>query len=160
MRKAFSMITAIFVILLMASVSILILDLSAKTVKATTTQYKHEQAILYAKSYTELAIMYATANDAAAGTTCAENINGTVGLDVDNGDGYDIQTRMSYIGNGLVCSNTRILNDQTNPITTANQLHVIIDVYVRYRDPEVIAAWGTNVGAPWITYHRRTLQKL
>jgi len=160
MRKAFSMVTALFVIVLMATVSALILNISAKTVKTTTTQYRQEQAILYAKSYTELAIMYATANNAQSGSNCAEDINGNIGDDVNNGDGYDIQVRISYIGNSLVCSGTRMLNDQTISITTNNELQIIVDVYVRYRDPEVIAAWGTSVGAPWVTYHRRTLQKL
>ncbi len=160
MRKAFSMITAIFVMLLMATVSILILNISSKTIKSTTMQYKHEQAILYAKSYTELAILYATANDATSGTNCAENINAVIGDNASIGNGYDIQTRISYIGNALVCSTTRELNDQTVPITTSNELQIIVDVYVRYRDPDVIAALGTEVGVPWITYHRRTLQKL
>ena len=62
MRKAFSMIMAIFVILLMATVGAFILNISAKSVKSTLLQYKREQAILYARSYTELAIMTATTN--------------------------------------------------------------------------------------------------
>jgi len=160
MRKAFSMITAIFVILLMATVSALVLNVSSKTVKSTTIQYKQEQAILYAKSYTELAIMYATANDATSGVNCAENINGVIGTNADIGDGYDVQVRIGYIGNSLVCSGTRKLNDQTIPIVTPNELQIIVDVYIRYRDPSVIAAWGTSTDVPWITYHRRTLQKL
>jgi len=160
MRKAFSMVTAIFVMLLMATVSLLILNISAKTVKATTMQYKQEQAILYAKSYTELAIMYATANDAQSGTNCAQDINGIIGSNVNHGDGYKIETRISYIGNALVCSSTRILNDQSVPITTPSELQIIVDVYVSYRDPDVIAAWGSTTNVPWLTYHRRTLQKL
>jgi len=159
MRKAFSMITAIFVILLMATVSALVLNVSSKTVKSTTIQYKQEQAILYAKSYTELAIMYATANDPTSGN-CAENINGVIGTNADIGDGYDAQVRIGYIGNGLACSTSRELNDQTISIATPNELQIIVDVYIRYRDPSVIAAWGTSTGAPWVTYHRRTLQKL
>ncbi len=62
MRSAFSMITAIFVIVVMATVAVFILNISAKSVKATVLQYRHEQAILYARSYTELAVMGATAN--------------------------------------------------------------------------------------------------
>jgi len=158
MRQGFSMLTAIFVIVIMATVSALILNISAKTVKSTTIQYKHEQAILYAKSYTELAIMYASAND-TNDTDCAEDINGVIGSNADAGDGYDIQVRISYIGNDLNgCSLSRILN--TASITTTKERHIIVDVYVRYRDPEMIAAWGTPNGVPWVTYHRRTLQKL
>lgn len=60
MRKAFSMITAIFIIVLMATVGAFILNISAKSVKSTVLQFKREQAILYARSYTELAIMAAS----------------------------------------------------------------------------------------------------
>ena len=157
MRKAFSMITAIFIILLMATVSALIINISAKTVKSTTMQYRHEQAILYAKSYTELAIMYATANDARSGTNCAENINGSIGNNPSIGNGYNIQTTIAYIGTAtspLVCSAGSILD---NTVLRPNQLQIIVDVYVRYLDPSVLAITGS---APWITYHKRTLQKL
>ena len=155
MRKAFSMITAIFIILLMATVSALIVNISAKTVKTTTMQYRHEQAILYAKSYTELAIMFATANDARTGANCAENINGTIGSPAI-GNGYNIQTTIAYISSTpLVCTPGNILDDTT--VTRPNELQIIVDVYVRYLDPEVLAIAGS---APWITYHKRTLQKL
>ena len=62
MRNAFSMLTAIFVIVIMATVGTFILNISGKTLKETVLQYRHEQAILYARSYTELAIMGRTAN--------------------------------------------------------------------------------------------------
>ena len=75
MRKAFSMITAIFIIVLMATVGAFILNISAKSVKSTVLQYKREQAILYAKSYTELAIMDATT--AVANNMANRTISGT-----------------------------------------------------------------------------------
>ena len=73
MRKAFSMITAIFVIVLMATIGAFILNISAKSIKSTVLQFKREQAILYARSYTEAAIMKASAN--AAGTTLTGSID-------------------------------------------------------------------------------------
>ncbi len=160
MRKAFSMMTAIFVILLMATLAGFIVNISSKAVSTTVFQYKKEQAVLYAKSYTELAILAATANDSNV-TNCAEDINAYVGgtqTEVRDGKGYEVQTRISYIGNGLACSDTRILTPG-NTITTEDALHIIVDVYVRYRDPSVVAA-GTATGSPWVTFHRRTLQKL
>ena len=166
MRNAFSMLTAIFVIVILSSLSLLILNISAKTVKNTTTQYRQEQAILYAKSYTELAILYATANDAQSGLNCAEDINGFIGGDaihVKAGEGYRVQVRISYIGNSLQCSTpSRVLNNQAININEPNELQMIVDVYVQYRDPDVVAALGGAVAAntPWMTYHRRTLQKL
>lgn len=85
MRQAFSMITAIFLIVLLATVAAFILNISAKTVKDTVFQYKREQAILYARSYTEAAIMKASAN--AAGTT----ITGSI-------DDYDITATITPVG--------------------------------------------------------------
>ena len=71
-RRAFSMITAIFVILIMATVGGFIMNLSGKMIQETTSQYRKEQAILYAKSYTEYAIMAATAQ------TCIRNISSNI----------------------------------------------------------------------------------
>ncbi len=107
MRSAFSMITAIFVIVVMATVAAFILNISAKSVKATVLQYRHEQAILYARSYTELAVMGATAN--ASLTT----ITGTTSI----ADGsYAIDVNITSI---------------------PNSAFIIIDVDVSYTDDEV-----------------------
>ena len=161
-RKAFSMLTAIFVIVLMATVAMLVMNLSGKIVKETTAQYQKEQATLLAKSYTEYAIMAVMSNDRNA-TDCIENIDGRIGASVNTGQGYLINTRVAYISdndatNGSsvsTCAATRILN--SSGITTPESaLNIIVDVYVRYRDPD-----HPNIAsAPWVTYHRRTLQKI
>jgi len=157
-RKAFSMLTAIFVIVLMATVAMLVTSLTGKIVKETTAQYQKEQAVLLSKSYTEYAIMAVMSNDRNA-TDCIENINGRIGANVNNGQGYLINARIAYIADSNArvgtCAATRILDD--SGITTAESaLSVIVDVYVRYKDPD-----HPNIGsAPWVTYHRRTLQKI
>lgn len=111
MRKAFSMITAIFVILLMATVGAFILNISGKSVKSTVLQYKREQAVLYARSYTELAIMGATAN--AALTTITGNIDGS--------DGYDINTTITPIsGSAFILVDVFVSyqdDDSASPVT-------------------------------------------
>jgi len=157
-RKAFSMITAIFVILLMATVAGFILNLSGKMVQETTQQYRKEQAILYAKSYTEYAIMAATAQ------TCIRNINSNIdgnNAEVKAGQGYRVEVKVQYLGANSACINNRVGDAN---ILTANTIDtlVLIDTYVHYRDPEhpnAIAgvAWSVDSG---ITYHRRTLQRL
>jgi len=166
MRPAFSMITAIFMIVLLATIGTFILSTAAKTVKSTTYQFQQEQAALYAKSYTELAIMYATANPADSGGNCAEDITGVIGVDPSNGNGYQVQTEIAYIGNGIQCADAaKILNDQTvsivmaaAPYNPSGLIYMIVDVFVRYKDVDQVAAHGAN--APWMTYHKRTLQKL
>ncbi len=142
----------------MATVAMLVTSLTGKIVKETTAQYQKEQAVLLSKSYTEYAIMSVMSND-RNDTSCIENIDGRIGNNVNNGQGYLVNTRIAYIADSNArvgtCAATRILDD--SGITTAESaLSVIIDVYVRYRDPD----HPTVSTAPWVTYHRRTLQKI
>ena len=176
MRPAFSMIMAIATIVVVAILSILVLNLSGKMLKSSVVNYREEQAALLAHSYTELAVMSIINHDRNSSGNCIENINGVVnnidpdssaaasGATTANGGGYDVQTRIYYLGNNLPCSSTRRVNTTTittdyadgNATTNGSVAAVIIDVFVRYRDPD-----ATNPAtAPWITYHRRTLQKI
>ena len=156
-HNAFSMITTIFVILIMATVSAFILNLSGKIVQGTTTQYRKEQAILYAKSYTELAIMAATAK------TCVQKISGDIGgnqAEVKAGQGYRVVVDIQYVGNNSACSN-KLTNGSVDHNTSKDNI-ILIDTYVHYRDPNHPSAlsghpWSTH---PGITYHRRTIQRL
>jgi len=163
MRKAFSMVTAIFVIVILATIAMLVLNMAATSTYNTTTQYRNEQAALYAKSYTELAIMSVLDYDRTLNNNCVNTINGTIG-NYDDGSGYQIATTISYIGNGAAllplppCN--RVLNTlRILSLPLGSVPDVIIDVYVRYKDPEHIATSGA-ANAPAITYHRRTLQKI
>lgn len=170
------MLVAIVVIVLVASISALVLSLGGKVVKTTTFQYRQEQAALLAKSYTELAIMAVINYDRNSSGNCIENVNGVVnnlvpggsvpsGVSSTNGGGYDVQTRIYYLGNGLPCSSTRILNG-SNTIATdyadgnasvgGAVAAILVDVFVRYKDPDA----ANPATAPWITYHHRTIQKI
>jgi len=152
MRKAFSMITAIIVIVLMATVGTFILNLSGKMVKGTTTQFQREQAMLLAKSYTEYAIMAVTANE--RNSACLDNI---IGSYPSINPAYNIDVNISYIGNNQNLgsgSNTgcdRILASDVN--TSKSPLNIIIDVFVRYPDYD-------HPDGLMMTYHRRSLQKI
>ena len=176
MRKAFSMVTAIFLIVIMATISVLVFNLSGKIVKSTTLQYRHDQAAFLARSYTELAILAVINHERNATTNCVQTISGVVnGLVPDgavsgsstSGSGYQVNTYIYYLGNNLNqanITNTYWLNKSTTPIitdynTTSPALAdsvaaIIVDVYVKYKDPAVGSA------GPWITYHRRSLQKI
>jgi hypothetical protein len=115
-------------------------------------------------------------HDRNASSTCIENIDGVVnGLlpgvaptgSSTGGSGYDVQTRIYYIGNDLPCSESRKLIDSTTysnsritaniykdavPSSTDAIAAILVDVYVKYKNPD----------APthWITFYRRTLQKI
>ncbi len=155
-RRAFSMMTAIFVILIMATVGGYIMNLSGKMVQETTSQYRKEQAILYAKSYTEYAIMAATAQ------TCIRNISSNIdgtAAQVLQGQGYRVEVKIKYLGNNSACVD-KIGTNIIRPNSIDNI--ILVDTYVHYRDPEHpnainSVAWGSD---PGITYHRRTIQRL
>ena len=145
-RKAFSMFTAIVIIILMSTVAMLVMSLSGKLVKETTAQYQREQAFLLANSYTEYAVMAVTANDRSAGN-CLSSIFGTI-------DGYSARIHIAYIGSPAIigtCEGTRKLSEGV--ITNNTPLTIIIDAYIDYDDLD-------NPGGSKITYHRRTVQKI
>jgi len=159
-RKAFSMLVAISVIVTMSTLTMLVMSLSAKNIQNTTVQYQREQAMLLAKSYTEYAIMAVMSNDRnntySAGNNCIDTINSTVGTNGSdiNGEGYRVRTFISYIGDFSVNGCTRVISNRVTTIRSA--LNIIVDVYVDYKDlnsPDIPAS-------QWITYHRRTLQKI
>ncbi|AKF24390.1 hypothetical protein YH65_02505 [Sulfurovum lithotrophicum] len=177
MRQAFSLITAVFVIIIMATLAAFVFNTSGKIVQQTSAQYRQEQAALLARSYTELAVLAVINHDRNQTTpSCIEDIDGSVNGLVPGGavsgnsgssnGGYRVETRLYYIGNGLPCSPTRKLNDSNNTMNSTTTLTtdynntgasdaiaaILVDVFVSYKNPD----------APTheIKYHRRTLQKI
>jgi len=153
-RKAFSILTAIVVIILMSTVAILVTSMSGKLVKETTAQYQREQAVLLANSYTEYAVLAVTANN--RDVDCLETIKGTVGdaTATNPNNGYRIRTHIAYIGMPAAigsCSGTRKLSDSVT--TDSTPLTIIVDAYVDYKDLD-------NLSGQNIVYHKRTIQKI
>ncbi|CAA6826119.1 MAG: Unknown protein [uncultured Sulfurovum sp.] len=151
-KKAFSMVTAIFVIIIMATVTSLIMNVTGKTLKETTQQYQKEQAALLARSYTEQAILYALHYERTA--DCVNEINATFGS-VDNL--YRIQTVIQYAGNESQlpipgCETIARWVD-TGTLRFQASISLIVDVYVSYQDFD-------DPQRRDVTFHRRTLQKL
>ena len=148
------MITAIFVIVMMATLSAMILNVTGKTIKSTTQQYQKEQASLLARSYTELAILYASSYERNATNGCLETIQSHFGADAPNG--YDIVTDIRYIGNQNAlqfCTPVNVIQTLNGGTQFDQTISMIIDTYVYYRDFDDILNRD-------ITFHRRTLQKL
>ncbi len=153
-RKAFSLITAIFIIILMSSVAMLAMNLSGKMVKATTAQFQREQAMLLAESYTEYAVMAVMANDRnTTGVKCLYTIEGDIGSAPSTGDGYSARVHIAYIGSSQEVGSCggRILSQAVTTEKTA--LTIMIDTYIDYKEPD-------NTAGKWRTYHKRTLQKI
>jgi len=151
-KKAFSMITAIFTMVIMASLTALIMNISGKTIKATTQQYQKEQAVLLARSYTELAIMYVMSYERNATNQCIQTINSHFGQ--NSPLGYDIITELRYIGKATSLANCpRQISALAGTTGFDNTMSLVIDTYVYYRDFD--DPLDRN-----ITFHRKTLQKL
>ena len=164
MKPAFSMITAIFVILIMAGLLALVSSLSGKLVKETTAQYRKEQAALLAKSYTEFAILAAQGSKMGVGgkpcpTTITADVDSFDGISTSKTEeGYHVEVKMQYIGllkQGISCTKQQT---EVGKTTTSNDISMTVDVYVQYHDLSVIDSGVAQ--APFVTYHRRTLQKL
>ncbi len=141
MRKAFSMITAIFVIVILATIAMLSLNMVASTTQSTIMQYRKEQAEIYAKSYTELAVMAATQYNRA--TNCINNIRGTTS------DGYTVIGTIRYIGGAIPAGCNKVGTTVRADDSIAS---VIIDMDVRYTDV-------TTSPNP-IVFHKRTIKKI
>ena len=154
-KKAFSMITAIFVIVIMATVSSLIMNVTGKTIKETTQQYQKEQAQLLARSYTELAISKVL-NTNRLTTTCLSSFTDTFGAK-SGFEGYNITVNIQYIGNKTLlgtCSATYSIQPwDYNTAGFFQTVSLVIDTYITYKDFD--DPQNRN-----ITFHRRTLQKL
>jgi len=153
-KKAFSMITAVIVIVIMATVSALIMNVTGKTIKATTQQYQKEQAQLLARSYTELAILNVIYSDRPTGciTTLNEQFGATTGF-----HGYDVTVNIQYIGNDTLitgCGTSHITPTWTDNASNFNKtVSLVIDTYITYKDFD-------DPENRDITFHKRTLQKL
>lgn len=159
-RGAFSLLVAIFTIVLVSLVAAYIFFASSSTVKEGALQYKKEQAQLLARSYTEYAVMAITANNRDSTNICIDNINATIGTDPSQGQGYRVRVVITYIGNERYVDRcTRVAAKLNN--SDVDTLSAIIDVYVEYRDifhPSLFNQYINFV--PWQTYHKRSIQKI
>lgn len=143
MRSAFTLITAIFLMVLVATLMALALSLSTQSVRQTGNLYLQEQAQLLAKGATEIAMLAVSGHDNSA--DCIETIN----MRFPEGNPlFDINLSLYYIGTNLPCHANHILAN--NIASAESNGTVLIDTFVRYREPD------SNES---ITYHRRTLQK-
>lgn len=158
MKKGFSLVAAIFFIILVATTAITALSIAAMTARDVNNIRSKEQALLLAQSATEFAVMAMQAHNypnpaspAGAGTNCLDTINLTYPTAAD--PEYNIVVQLYYLDPNLGCTNsissTAFLNSSgtavaNNVITTHMAL---VDVTV------------TSTDLPRITYNRRTLQK-
>jgi type II secretory pathway pseudopilin PulG len=160
-KNGFSLLVAIFVIMLLSIVASYIFYASSLVTNEGRLQYQKEQAAIYARSYTEYAVLAISGNNRNSGQ-CITDINANIG-NPNIGQGYKIVVKISYIGNNKYVKNCNTNNVVANLSDTSDDdtLFAIIDVYVSYRDTlhkSINTGWQKNI--PWQTYHKRSIQKI
>lgn len=94
MKKGFSLILAIFFILLVASIGTLSMSISSSSAKTSINLFIHEQAKLLADGAAEYAIMKVQQNDFAA--TCVDEIE--INYPSDQSPTFKANISITYIG--------------------------------------------------------------
>lgn|GEM_PF-186205 len=161
MKKGFSLLFAIIVLVLVAFVSVLALSLTSQTTEATSNQYLREQAKLLALSSTEYALLALSGHDHSQGCLRKVNIN-TSGLGTnDIVSLFDVNLSIMYIVSGVNpdtwCDDTPQNNQNDFRILSSSldynesNLTVVIDTIVSSKDDSPIY--------PPIREHRRMVQK-
>jgi len=138
MRKGFGIVTAIIIMMTIATLMSLMISLATTTVKQTTDVFLKQQAELMLRSTTEYALLAISGHD--------NNVNCVKSVTVNTAI-LTSRANIWYIGNSIpgctqVLDNTIVTND--------SNLTVVIDVFVK-----------TNAGVTDepIKLHRRTIQK-
>ena len=143
MRRGFTLLSAIFLMVLVATLMALAFSLSSQTKKQTGDIYMQEQAQLLARSATEFALLAISGHDNRI--DCIEQIN----MRYPKGSPiYDINMTLYYIGNALLCNGSHLLDN--NIATDESNGTVMIDTFDSYTRPD------TNES---VRFHRRTIQK-
>ncbi len=157
MKKGFSLLVAIFTIILLSFVASYIFYASSTVTKVGNLQYQQEQAALLARSYTEYAILAVQGHNRDTSGNCINKIEANViGNDPDNGKGFKVEVDIYYIGNNKYVQNCNNVLASLNDNSSEDTLDIIVDVYVKYKN----ILHPNKANAPWITYHKRSLQQI
>lgn len=153
MRKAFSLISSILIVLAISGILAIVSILSSHLSKETSNSYRYEQSKLLAQSYMQfipLAIKKHNFTVNGCLKTISSLINhtdigGVNASGANHGEGYRVTVRLQYIGlpNSVSCN--------VNTLSNSNDMSVIADIDVRYKDPD-----STNVtNEPYKRYVQR-----
>ena len=147
MRRGFTLIAAIFFVVIASSICMLALSIASTSVKQNSEIYLREQSELVARAATEYAMLAIISNDFSA--TClgnqSENASEDNPIAGEFGDLFTFKVYVKYFGNMGVCSGDAVA------ATGANQGTIMLDVFVSSKPGK-----ASNP----INFHKRTLQKL
>jgi len=146
MRRGFGLITAIIVMVTVATLMSLMVTLTHASLKATTDVYLKEQAELIARSAVEYTLLAISGHD--NNNSCIEHINIT--YPNASTPTHEANVSIYYFFKGAPADCNQVLAN--NIATTESNMTVLIDVKVS------VDMNNTGISEP-ITIHRRTLQK-
>ena len=144
MRRGFTLIAAIFFVVIASSICMLALSIATTSVRQNSEIYLREQSELVARAATEYAILAVLSNDFyKAGAVCIGDKNNPIKGEF--GELFTFEVFVKYFGDMGVCSGDAVA------VTGPNQGTVLLDVFVSSK-----LGKATNP----INFHKRTLQKL
>ncbi len=144
-RRGFGIITAIILLVLIATVAVMILSLSATSSKKATDDYLRIQADMLARSATEFAIMRIQGFDRSPGKNCLEKIN----IDAKP---FDINVRISYFMTNDASDFLSNCGSKIAADLTDGDLNGMAQI-------DVVVTTQADVTSEPIRIHKRTLQK-
>ena len=149
MRRGFTLIAAIFFVVIASSICMLALSIATTSVKQNSEIYLREQSELVARAATEYAILAIISND--FGITCLGNEskdeNNDKPIKGEFGDLFTFKVYVKYFGDmGEACKDKEAVI-----VKGPNQGTVLLDVFVSSKPGKAINP---------INFHKRTLQKL
>ena len=147
MRRGFTLIAAIFFVVIASSICMLALSIATTSVRQNREIYLREQSELVARAATEYAMLAIISNDFS--TTClgnqSENASEDNPITGEFGDLFTFKVYVKYFGDMGICSGDAVA------ATGANQGTIMLDVFVSSKPGK-----SSNP----INFHKRTLQKL
>lgn len=144
MKKGFSLIAAIFFIILISTIALTSLSIATMSAREAPNILLNQQAELLARSATEYAIMNIQQNDY---NKCPGNVK-EIKLNYPNNNSpiFNVKVQIYYLNSALPCGKNVI---SSTALTGDDKLASIIDVHVD--------SVG-NIGSAPIKFSRRTLQ--
>lgn len=144
MRRGFTLIAAIFFVVIASSICMLALSIATTSVRQNSEIYLREQSELVARAATEYAVLAVLSNDFyKAGAVCIGDKNNPIKGEF--GELFTFEVFVKYFGDMGVCSGDAVA------VTGLNQGTVLLDVFVSSKPGK-----ASNP----INFHKRTLQKL
>ncbi|WP_181001827.1 type IV pilus modification PilV family protein [Campylobacter concisus] len=140
MRKGFTLLAAIFFLVVAASIGTLALSIASTSARQSSEIYLREQAQLIAQSAAEYAIYEIFRTNFS--NKCLDKVSG------EFNDMFDFNVDITYFGDIGICTPPTVMSGTSGIASTGN---VMLDVYVTSKPGKALNP---------INFHKRTLQKL